>query len=1116
VTHAETAAPAHDLNWWVHRLGGTSPESGPPLFRNRSKVYRRRSLRLLLDAPEQLTGTPAYRDATPERRSALLLAATVGVLHRYAGAVEPQRIVVGHPGPDGVGTLPVGVDVSATGSFATLAEDAATALAESGRRAGGSTGLVEALGLDGVTHRHPLFSVLLRTADEQSEVPDLRHDVTVTLTPQGALELEYNSHLHEEGAVTRFGYHVQRFLALGLADPDAAARDIDYLTEEERSQAVRWSIGPDAPADQRCLHELVESAVQEHADREAVVHGDLTYTYAELDAKANQLAHHLRALGAGVGTRVGLCVPASPELLVGVLAILKSGAAAVPIVPTFPAARNRMVIADSAMELVLTHSSLASDLAGTGPALIEVDRSADGIAGHPRTAPETGATAEDLAYVLFTSGSTGRPKGVMMKHRTLVNLVRWQRERGLDPAGRRTLQRTSIGFDVSFQEIFSTWAFGGCLVVATDEVRDDVSILPEFIEAHGIARVFLPPVALEQMAVTANVSQRTLPTLREVVVAGEQLKISMPVRRLFHQMDCRLDNQYGPTETHVVTAHALTGASTRWPELPPIGRPVAGVHTYVLDPWLRPVPPGVPGEIHVGGLAPARGYLDPGATAERFCDDPFEPGGRLYRTGDRARQLADGSIEFLGRQDDQVKIRGYRIELGEVEANLLQLPGIRQAAATVHESEALGRQLTAHIVTDQEGQPEAARIRQLMLERVPDHMVPATSAILYTRELPTTPTGKVDRRALPPLPRTAAPASHTVAVGDTQQAVAGIWARALGLPQVSPDSGFMDLGGHSLIGIQVVAQLNELFSITLPLRSLLRGSTVAALAKEIDTLRAARSGAPAPAEEAPTVLPEPRTLELPGGRTLVCLHPAETRYLHLDVFEHRTYDRGGIQYPDSGLVLDVGAHIGLFTLYALERSPGLEVHAFEPCPPLFEVLRRNTEHLPQVRRFPFGLGAVADAAELTFYPNLTGMSSFHPDAGQERELLAGIIKNLSTLPEQGAGALLAESDEYLAERLQAMAFRAERRPLSEVLAQTGAERVALLKIDVQKSEPEVLDGIAPEDWPKIDQVAVELHDLDGRLEQITGQLTAKGFQVTVEQDVLHAGTAVHFAYAVRP
>lgn len=1131
MTEVDAAAKPQDQAWWTSRLRTHKPESsGIPLFRRRSGLYRRKSALVELPFPPELTERLATRDdASPERLYEHFLTATAGVLYRYSGSGGTETVVVGSPAavgtsPDGElsewpSVLPVLTEVEPDMSFgALLARAAASAAASRARPNCSITELADELGLGDVTNRNPLFTVALQVAGWHSPLPDLRNDVTVTISRAGPLELEYNANVLDEATVARFGRHVTVFLARGLAEPDRPVRDIGYLAPDEHALLLStWSGAPVSPPDRRCLHELFEEAAQEHPEAEAIVGGEQTITYEELDARANRLAHYLRAQGASAGSRVGLCLPASAELLISAMAILKSGAAVVPLVPTFPVPRNRMVIEDSGMAAVVTASSFSSLFAGTGVTAVNIEEQAAEIGGYPATSPHAGTTPDDVAYIMFTSGSTGRPKGVALEHKTIVNLVLWQRDRGRDPAGQRTLQRTSIGFDVSFQEIFSTLGFGGCLVVAPDEVRDDVSRLPEFIEQHSIARLFLPPVALDQTAVTANLAQRSLPTLREVIVAGEQLRISMPIRRLFHQIECALDNQYGPTETHVATAYALAGPSTRWPETPPIGTPVRNVRVYVLDPWLRPVPAGVPGEICIGGLGPARGYLDANETRERFITFG-QDGERIYRTGDRGRFLAHGAIEFLGRPGDQVKIRGYRIELGEIEATLLQIPGIRQAAVTVHESDVLGKQLAAYVVAEQPEQPDAAAIRRLLLERLPDHMVPPTASIVHTDALPTTPTGKVDRRALPPPPQAAA-AGYAAAEGDTEQTVVNILAQALGLEKVGRDDNFIELGGHSLVGIQAVAQLNELYSIALPLRSLLRGATVAMLAAEIDSLRARTGGTPPASAEAVSAetgaAPALQEVTLADSRRIYCLQPAETQYLHLDVFGHRTYDQGGIRYPETGVVFDVGAHVGLFALYALERSPALRVFAFEPCPPLYEALCKNTENLPNVRRFPFGLSSRAGTAELTFYPNLTGMSSFHPDEQEERTLLARILENLGKQEETQAAALLSGSEEYLSERLLASSYTVQRRTLSDVLAETGTERVDLLKIDVQKSELEVLDGIALPDWAKIRQLAIELHDQDGRLDKVRALLTGRGYRVVTQQDPLHAGTVVHFLYAVR-
>ncbi|OXM47960.1 amino acid adenylation protein [Amycolatopsis alba DSM 44262] len=1097
-----------DNAWWAERLVRRGAEAGPPLFRKRSSVYRRKSMTVRLPSNVVVPAAETH---------AVFLAATAAVLHRYRGGAEVEGIVVGSP-PSGTGevdtALPMLLEVDPATPFGQLVDGAAEVIAESESRTDFTIDeLWAALGVEEVTDRHPLFSVVLRVEGRHSTISDLRNDVTVMVAAD-ALELEYNANVHTEATIARFGGHVLAFAEQGRSALGTSVRAVDYLLDEDRTALSAWGQGEHRESDGVTLHRLFEFEARARPDREALVYGDQVISYGELNARANRLANHLRSLGAGPGTRVGLCVPATPELTISTLGVLKSGAAVVPIVPTFPDSRNRMTVEDSGMALVVTDSSLSDRFGAPGPEVVSIDRDAERIADADETDPDSGVTAADPLYVLFTSGSTGRPKGTVVEHRRLVDLVRWQRERGEDPAGRRTLQRTSIGFDVSFQEIFSTLGFGGSLVVASDEVRDDVSLLPEHVERYGIARLFLPPVALNQMAVTATLEQRAMSSLREIVVAGEQLHISMPIRRLFHQLDCSLDNQYGPTETHVVTAFELTGPSMRWPAAPPIGKPVRNVRVHVLDPWSRPVPPGVPGEIHVAGIGPAEGYLDEEAHAGRFIPDPFgTEGERLYRTGDCGRFTEDGEIEFLGRYDDQVKIRGYRIELGEVETVLARQPGVRMAAAVVHETEALGKQLAAFVVADHELDP--VDLRRRMLEDLPGHMVPARSGFVFTDALPLTLTGKVNRRELPPLPRAAASAT-AVAEGDTEETVAKVWATALGLDSVGRDSDFIELGGHSLVGIHVVAQLNELFSISLPLRTLLRGTTVAALAVEIDAARGRDEADDRNPAEAPSGNATVQAVELPGGLKVYSPQPSETEYLYQDVFEHRTYDRGGVRYPETGVVIDVGAHIGLFTLYAKSKSPALRVLAFEPCPPLFDALRRTTGELDGVELHAFALGAKADSARFTYYPDLTGMSSFHPDDAQERALLSAILGNSAHLNGGGEGARLAGSHQYLDERLAAVTYTCARKTLSTALAESGIEHVDLLKIDVQKAELEVLEGVADEDWGKIDQVVVEAHDLAGRLDRIVTLLKSKGFHVEVEQNPLHAGTVVHFVYAVRP
>jgi amino acid adenylation domain-containing protein/FkbM family methyltransferase len=1114
--------------WWRERLAPLPQESNLPLDHKRSKVYsaKRATVRFALPAEQSAVLHAAY-GRTPERLTCALLAALAGVLHRYAGH---RQIILGTPTPANAetpGAVAIPVTVEPDAPFSALLE---TTL-ESTRVSYENTGVpfaqvVEALGVSEVQNQNPLFNVALRLEGFHAPMPDVRTDVVVEVKAEGqglSLAIDYSARLLQPETVERFGRHLVNLLAAGTATPQQPLARLPYLSTAEVQQLTReWNATTVDVGERRCVHELVAAQAARAPTAEAMFFEGRSYSYDWLNRRANKLAHHLRKLGAAPGRQVGLCVLPAPDMLVSLLAVLKTGAAVVPLDFTFPLYRIKFTVEDAQALVIVTESALVDRLPKEVPLLL-LDREADAIAAQPDTDPETGVTGNDIVYILYTSGSTGRPKGVCMEHRSLTNLVHWQRQRSADPAGKRTLQRTSIAFDVGFQEVFSTWCFAGSLAVAPDEVRVDVSRLPAFISENQVARAFVPPVALYQLAESAATQRHPLSCLKEIIAAGEQLRITMPLVRFFRDVDCTLDNQYGPTETHVVTAHMLSGPSTRWPALPPIGKPIHNARIYLLDAQQQLVPAGVVGELFVGGTCVARGYLRrPELTASSFIPNPFsdEPTDRLYRTGDLGRYLPDGTIEYVGRRDHQVKVRGYRIELGEIEAVLLQAPGVREAAANVIEDESGDKRLAAYVVTREQDTPLSI-IREFLQQRLPAHMVPSASSFVRLPALPLTSTGKVDRAKLP-APQRGRPEmieAFAPTRSSVEEKVATLFCRALDLEQVGVHDGFFDLGGHSLIAIKLVSELNDLYGISVPLAALLRGGTVASIATLVEEMLRARAAPeeakPAPAS-APASGPAPtlRPVTLPGGLEVVSPHAAETEYLYTDVFEHRTYDRGGIRYPEKGgCIFDVGANIGLFTLYALQRAPTARVFAIEPAPPLLEALRLNTQAMQdRVALLDFGLSNRAGTAQLTYYPTLTGMSSLYPDRAEEKALLGNILKNLAR-GREGVQELLSHADEYIAERLVSTTYPCELRTLSQVIAETKVEVIDLLKIDVQKAELDVLEGIADEDWKRIRQVAVEVHDLGGRVKRISQLLENRGYRVKVEQVPLHAGTVVHFVYA---
>ncbi|MBV9788895.1 MAG: amino acid adenylation domain-containing protein, partial [Chloroflexi bacterium] len=518
----------------------------------------------------------------------------------------------------------------------------------------------------------------------------------------GAMRLNYDRRRFDDLTIDRMLGHLGTVLARIAAQPQQRLAELSLLTEAERQQQRDWNaIAAPYPQDQ-CLHQLVAAQAAQTPDRDAVVFGDQTLTYADLNVRANQLAHRLQALGVGPDTRVGLCVERSLDAMVGVLGVLKAGGAYVPLDPAYPEERLQFMLADARVPVLLTQAALVDRLPEHSAQVICLDRDWPSIAELPTAEPVAHATPDNLLYVIYTSGSTGQPKGVGMTHRPLVNLLAWQQR--TMPGARRTLQFAPLSFDVSCQEIFSAWTTGGTLVLVSEELRRDAPNLLRELDSAAVERIFVPFVALQHLAEQAE-GAAGLAHLREIVTAGEQLQITPALARwLANQPACTLHNHYGPTESHVVTAWTLAGSPDTWPALPPIGTPVANSAIWLLNRAGQPVPIGVTGEIHIGGDALARGYLDrPDLTADRFVPDGVSgaQGARLYRTGDVGRYRADGSIEYIGRTDAQVKIRGYRIEAGEIEAVLAQHPAVVEAAVVAREDTPGQKRLVAYVVGEQ-------------------------------------------------------------------------------------------------------------------------------------------------------------------------------------------------------------------------------------------------------------------------------------------------------------------------------------------------------------------------------------------------------------------------------
>lgn len=793
-----------------------------------------------------------------------LLAAFQTLLHRLSGQ---DRIVVGSPiaGRTRVETihligkfatsLALTTDVSGNPSFRKLLQRVRkVTLGAFAHQQVSFEKIVEMLNPVRDLQRSPFFQVMfqlwtaeepdvkdwsgLRVVAEHFDRKASEFDLTLSLaeTDQG-LEghIEYNTDLFDAATIDRMIGHFQTLLEEIAAEPNQQIGMLPILTETERHQLlVEWNdTRTDYPRD-KCIHQLFEEQVKRSPDAVAVVFEDEKLTYRELNEQSNQLAHYLIKHGVGPEVLVGICMERSLDMIIGLLGILKAGGAYVPLDPTFPHDRLAFMLKDSKARILLTQECLLKELPPHDGDVVCLDTAWETIENEPKSNPISGALSENLVYVIYTSGSTGKPKGVAMQHHSLTNLLLWQQNNLKLSGSVKTLQLASLSFDVSFQEIFSTLCSGCILVLAPEELRRDSRSLIEYLNENSIERLYLPFVALQQLADVTENHLSLPPSLVEIITAGEQLQITPHIAELFSKLKaCTLHNQYGPTESHVVTAFTLMGSPDDWPLLPPIGRPIANTQIYLMDKHLQPVPVGVVGELYIGGTNLARCYLNrPGLTSNKFIPNPFgdEPEERLYKTGDLARYLPDGNIEFLGRIDHQVKIRGYRIELGEIEAVLCQHPAVSESVVVVQGQKADDKRLTVYVVTTSHKNLADSELQAYLRKRLPEYMIP--SRVVFLDSIPLTPSGKIDRQGLPaPNRDIRIPADESAGpMTPKEKRIAQIWSELLGVDCVGPTDDFFLLGGHSLLAMRVISRVRDLFGVEISLRVFFEVPTVRRLA----------------------------------------------------------------------------------------------------------------------------------------------------------------------------------------------------------------------------------------------------------------------------------------------
>jgi amino acid adenylation domain-containing protein len=656
--------------------------------------------------------------------------------------------------------------------------------------------------------------------------------------PQLFLGLSYECRRFDGVAVRRMLGHWRTLLEGIAANPNACLRDLPMLTDAERQTVlVDWNrTQADYPRD-RCIHELFAEQAARTPTAVAVVLEQDRLTYRELNEQANRLAHHLRRLR--VELRVGICLESSLEMVVGLLGILKAGGSYVPLDPDYPSERLAWLMADSRVELLLTQHRLVEHLPPHGARLLCLDSDASLWAGENSEDPISGVTPDNLAYVIYTSGSTGKPKGVEIEHRSAVNYITAAAdELGLGPKD-RMLQFSSISFDSAVDEIFTPLVRGGRLVLRPKAILESTPQFLQICREMGITNLDLPTSYWHELTSDAYLDDLDSCSQLRVVYFGGERALPERLRAWQKRMSksVRLVNGYGPTESTVVaTWYDLSAANQDSTEVP-IGRPIPNVHAYVLDQHGHPSPVLVPGELYLGGIGLARGYFRrPELTAERFVPDPFSgrSGARLYRTGDLVRWREEGNLEFLGRLDEQVKVRGYRIEPGEIEATLVQHPAVTQVVVQPRDDAAGEKRLVAYVAISPRRTPALEELRDFLQQRLPGYMVP--SAFVLLPSLPLTPSGKIDRRALAAmeLGRPVLAAAFTAPRDSLEQALASIWCDVLKLDRVGVHDNFFDLGGDSLLSLQVVARIRAVLQVDLPLRELFAAPTVAGLA---DALR---------------------------------------------------------------------------------------------------------------------------------------------------------------------------------------------------------------------------------------------------------------------------------------
>ncbi|HYP22808.1 MAG TPA: amino acid adenylation domain-containing protein, partial [Actinomycetota bacterium] len=847
------------LSYWKERLEGAPAVLELPTDRPRPPIQSFEGATVGFTLPKDLSDEIAKLARAHEVTTFMVtLAAFELLLHRYTGATD---IVVGSPiagrnrseieGLIGffVNTLVLRTDLSGDPTFAELLERVReVALGAYAHQDLPFEKLVEELGIDRDLAHSPAVQVmfvfqntppgdlaLAGTNRARLDAPtnEVAVDVTLDVTETEAglvAQAVYNADLFDRRTMEAFLRHFGNVLEAVARDAETPLSRVELLDPDERATIVTGFNPPPTPfPDDVRVHEVFERVADERGNAPAVVYGDETLSYTELDVRANRLARHLAAHGVGRGDLVAVVLERGIDLVISLLAILKAGAAYLPIDPENPRRRTAFMLEDSEARVAVTGGTTpAGGLAAA--TVISLDGDAAAIAAHDASAPAVPGEAADVAYAIYTSGSTGTPKGICIPHRAIARLVLDTDYVKLGPHS-VVAQLANASFDAATFEIWGPLLNGGVVAGIEKDVALDAGRLREALRAHGVDTAFLTTALFNQLVAEDPSLFSSLDTL---LVGGEAHDPSMVRRCLDAEPPAKLCNVYGPTECTTFSTWYPIESVPKGATSIPIGRPIANTKVHVLDSAMNPLPVGVPGEVHVGGPGLAAGYLDrPELTKERFVPDPFasdDPSARLYKTGDLGRYLPSGDVEFLARMDSQVKIRGFRVELGEVEAALAEHPHVKESVVTVAEARG-DKRLVAYFAGDG---VEVAELRRFVSERVPFYMVP--SEYVELDALPLNANGKVDRRALPaPDPSRHSAGEERVAPrNETESKLASIWEELLSKRPVGVHDGFFELGGHSLLATQLVSRIRDAFYVELELRAVFEEPTIARLAPRVD------------------------------------------------------------------------------------------------------------------------------------------------------------------------------------------------------------------------------------------------------------------------------------------